>query len=212
MRYVTIWNANEREMNGTVKGRPRDPEVDARVVRAVLELLGEVGYERLTVGAIARRAQVSRPAIYRRWRSKAEIVARALAERPGRDAAPALVGDLRRDLAACVRAVLAGFGRPEVATAWLGLTGDQGERPGRGGEPAWPGRDPLAGRLAATVAGAVAAAVARGEARADVRPELAFELLAGSVLLRAAAGRPMDDPAYCEQLTNLLFHAIAAAP
>ncbi|WP_141631619.1 helix-turn-helix domain-containing protein, partial [Mycobacterium avium] len=48
-------------------GRPRDPRIDAAVLRATVELLAETGYPGLLVSAIAQRAGTSKPAIYRRW-------------------------------------------------------------------------------------------------------------------------------------------------
>jgi AcrR family transcriptional regulator len=59
-------------------GRPRDPQVDAAIRTATLELLVEEGYQATTIQAIARRAGVSAPSIYRRWSSKAELVEAAV--------------------------------------------------------------------------------------------------------------------------------------
>ena len=55
-------------------GRPRDLRIDEAVLRATVELLGKSGYANLSVDAIARRAGTSKPAIYRRWPSKAHLV------------------------------------------------------------------------------------------------------------------------------------------
>lgn len=54
--------------------RPRDPEIDDAVLMAARHLLQEVGYQDVTIDAIARRAGVGRPAIYRRWNHKADIM------------------------------------------------------------------------------------------------------------------------------------------
>lgn len=59
-------------------GRPRDPRIDAAVLRATVELLAESGYPGLLVSAIAERAGTSKPAIYRRWASKAHLVHEAV--------------------------------------------------------------------------------------------------------------------------------------
>ena len=59
-------------------GRPRDPQVDASIRAATLELLVEDGYQATTIQAVARRAGVSAPSIYRRWSSKAELVEAAV--------------------------------------------------------------------------------------------------------------------------------------
>ncbi|GAA4715146.1 TetR/AcrR family transcriptional regulator [Nocardioides conyzicola] len=55
-------------------GRPRDARIDSAVLGAAAELLLEVGYADLTVAAIADRAGTSRPAVYRRWPTKAHLV------------------------------------------------------------------------------------------------------------------------------------------
>ena len=59
-------------------GRPRDPRIDNSVLRATVALLGKSGYADLSVDAIAKRAGTSKPAIYRRWPSKAHLVHEAV--------------------------------------------------------------------------------------------------------------------------------------
>jgi len=55
-------------------GRPREARIDAAVRDAVVGLLAESGYAGTTIGRIAARAGVGRGALYRRWRSKPELV------------------------------------------------------------------------------------------------------------------------------------------
>lgn len=55
-------------------GPQRNPEIDDAVLQATRELLVENGYAGTSIDAIATRAGVGRPAIYRRWPSKAHIV------------------------------------------------------------------------------------------------------------------------------------------
>lgn len=59
-------------------GRPRDPAHSGEILRATQELLAEVGYDQLTIDAVAARAGVTRPTIYRRWASKAALVVDAV--------------------------------------------------------------------------------------------------------------------------------------
>ncbi len=51
----------------TNTGRPRDPDVDARIVIATRELLDEQGAKAVTLAAVSRIAGVSRPTLYRRF-------------------------------------------------------------------------------------------------------------------------------------------------
>ena len=59
-------------------GRPRDPALDEAIVLATRARLVQDGYSRMTLGDIAADAGVSRPTLYRRWRTKLELVADAL--------------------------------------------------------------------------------------------------------------------------------------
>ncbi|MQA02923.1 MAG: TetR family transcriptional regulator [Streptosporangiales bacterium] len=62
-------------------GRPRDARVDAAILAAAAVLLDEHGYPPLTLEKVAHRAGTTRPALYRRWRSRAHLVLDALAPR-----------------------------------------------------------------------------------------------------------------------------------
>lgn len=58
----------------TRRGRPLDPAVDAAILQATLEVLGEHGYARLRVGDVAQRAHAGLGALYRRWPTKRDLV------------------------------------------------------------------------------------------------------------------------------------------
>ncbi|MCB9673938.1 MAG: TetR/AcrR family transcriptional regulator [Alphaproteobacteria bacterium] len=60
--------------------RPRDPEVDTRIVQAARELLAEGGHYAVTVTAAAERAGVSRPTVYRRYRDTRDLLMAVLFE------------------------------------------------------------------------------------------------------------------------------------
>src|SRR5579859_1576410 len=92
-------------------GRPREARIDAAVQEATRSLLAEVGYEGLTVDAVAARARVGKAAIYRRYRSKAEMAFAAavhdLEIEPSAD-----TGSLRGDLRELVAIIAANIGSP----------------------------------------------------------------------------------------------------
>jgi AcrR family transcriptional regulator len=60
-------------------GRPRDDAREQAILDATLTVLREVGYERITMDAIAAEAKASKATIYRRWANKAQLVTDALA-------------------------------------------------------------------------------------------------------------------------------------
>ena len=103
---VTTGGWSKDWSRGTALGCPRrgrhlDESRDPDIMRAALELLAESGYDRLTMEAVAARAKAGKATLYRRWRSKAELVVDAVSSWHG--AAPTTVvdtGSLRGDLRA----------------------------------------------------------------------------------------------------------------
>jgi AcrR family transcriptional regulator len=85
------------------RGRPRDPQRREAILDAALALVSEVGYDRTTVDAIATKAGVSKPTLYRRWpHGKPELVAAAIRERHADAGQTPDTGSLRGDLLALV--------------------------------------------------------------------------------------------------------------
>ncbi|MEV8526713.1 MULTISPECIES: TetR/AcrR family transcriptional regulator [unclassified Streptomyces] len=64
---------------------------------AVLDLLREVGYDALTMDAVATRTRSSKATLYRQWGSKPELVARALRHNKPVTLAEIDTGSLRGD-------------------------------------------------------------------------------------------------------------------
>jgi AcrR family transcriptional regulator len=60
------------------RGRPRDPETDTAILNAALELFVERGVEGTSIEEVAKRAGVGKPTLYRRWRSKEDLLAQAI--------------------------------------------------------------------------------------------------------------------------------------
>ena len=83
-------------------GRQRVAEHDNRILDATLEILSAVGYDDLTIDAVARRAGVSRPTVYRRWPNKSSLALAAVARASGTPPTPNS-GNLRSDLVALQR-------------------------------------------------------------------------------------------------------------
>jgi AcrR family transcriptional regulator len=87
------------------RGRPRDPQRRRAILDAAMALIAEVGYDRMTVDAIAARSGVSKPTLYRRWpHGKPELVADAIRERHAERVPMPDTGSLRGDLLALIEA------------------------------------------------------------------------------------------------------------
>jgi AcrR family transcriptional regulator len=88
------------EAEAAVAARPRVEGVrEQEILDAALDVLADVGYDRLTMDAVAQRAKASKATLYRRWNSKAKLVVEALARMKSTPEAPD-TGDLRGDLVA----------------------------------------------------------------------------------------------------------------
>ena len=109
-------------------GRPRDPRIDGAVLRATVELLAETGYPGLLVSAIAERAGTSKPAIYRRWPSKAHLVHEAVFPIGAATAIPD-TGSLPEDLREMVRRAMVFLTTPAARAALPGLVGEMAADP-----------------------------------------------------------------------------------
>ena len=60
------------------RGRVRDPDIDARILAVAHRQLSAVGYEAMSLAAVAHQAGTTRQALYRRWPTKASLAAAAV--------------------------------------------------------------------------------------------------------------------------------------
>ena len=78
--------------------RPRvEGDRERQIYEATLDVLMDVGYDRLTMDAVATAAHASKATLYRRWSGKAALVVDALLSAKGLEDAPD-TGSLRGDL------------------------------------------------------------------------------------------------------------------
>lgn len=81
------------------RSRRRGEQLEAAILEATWQELNEVGYNALTIERVASRAGTSKPVIYRRWGSRAELVLAAWgSRRPRRLGERIDTGSLRGDL------------------------------------------------------------------------------------------------------------------
>jgi AcrR family transcriptional regulator len=186
-------------------GRPRRPTTDDAITRATLDLLAERGFQAATIEAISLRAGVGRNTIYRRWRSKEELVADALRELTidldaWRDE------DLRSLLLHWLREFARTFSDPLLGRLLAGVLGELQRNPVFADVYAdrvvRPRRQALLERLTD--------AQDRGELRSDVDLNQVADLLGGPLLLRLLPlGLPPLDESYVEELLETLWRGIA---
>ncbi|MFH9471458.1 TetR/AcrR family transcriptional regulator [Streptomyces clavifer] len=76
-------------------------ERERELLAVTAELVGEIGYEQVTMAAVAQRAKCSTATLYRQWESKPRLVIsawNALAAETGKDLSSIDTGSLRGDL------------------------------------------------------------------------------------------------------------------
>jgi AcrR family transcriptional regulator len=88
-------------------GRPRDPSRDSVIRAAILRLLADVGYGALTMDAVASEAGVGKATIYRRWRTKQDLVVDTISDLNRVEAMAPDTGSLEGDLRAIMRQMVA---------------------------------------------------------------------------------------------------------
>ena len=167
--------------------RPLDPTIDRAITDATLNLLRERGFARMSVEGVASAAGVGKPAIYRRFRDKAALVAQVIDEQ-----LPALeipdLGDTRGEL---WHGMSRGF--PTDADAYVGLIGGLIAEQERHPELIEAFRRSVLLPRRAIVQAVIERGQQRGDIRADVEPMAALDLLAGPLLARVFAGEDTGD-------------------
>ena len=109
-------------------GRPRDPSRDGVIRAAILRLLADVGYGALTMDAVAAEAGVGKATIYRRWRTKQDLVVDTIAELNREEAEAPDTGSLEEDLRLMLRRLVSVINGP-VGAATLSLLSTMPHQP-----------------------------------------------------------------------------------
>ncbi|QEU94010.1 TetR/AcrR family transcriptional regulator [Streptomyces kanamyceticus] len=160
-------------------------DVTEAIRAAVFEELAAVGYARMSIEGIARRAGVGKTAVYRRWRSKLHLVldlvsAIAVQGLPAPDTG-SLEGDLRLLYEVTSRAL-----RHPVASQ---VIPDLQAEAARNPEIAEALQKALREGQHGVASGIVRAAVERGEMRAGADEDLALDLVSGPIYWRSVVVR-----------------------
>jgi AcrR family transcriptional regulator len=160
--------------------RPRvEGDRELEILEATLEVLADVGYDRLTMDAVATRARASKATLYRRWTNKVSLVIDALLAQKAAPAVPD-TGSLRGDLLEAFCGVGGLVDQRAVAMLSSVLTAiDRDE------EFANEFRSRVIGPKIAVSRSIYERAVERGEVRADLDVSLFGPALAGILLHRA---------------------------
>ncbi len=186
-------------------GRPRDPRLDRSILAATRDLLGEVGYSKTTISAIARRSGGATPAIYRRWSSKEEIVEEAVFG--VQDATtPMSTDDLTADLRSWAHMFLGRLADPPVRAALPGLISSYQHSGSAYDDLLARSENPI--RLA-FVERIVAEAPDSPEAATAAGNEV-FDILVANTMVHGLTRGHQDSEAFCDRLIDTLGFLVRA--
>jgi AcrR family transcriptional regulator len=186
------------------RGRPRNPALDAAILTATRELLLDVGYAGVSMEAVAARAQVGKPTVYRRYPGKAALVFDAVFGQTRSRPLPEQ-GEIGADLREAYGWAVDEFASSEAKAALPGLLADLSSNEQLLDLVRRLVIDPEVERVRA----ALRAAQERGEIREDADLDLAIDAFTGTALARTTLiNRPVDR-AYGDALVDLLMHGLA---
>ena len=188
------------------RGRQLDASRDAALRGAALELLGEIGYDRLSIDAVAARAKASKMTIYRRWSGKAELVVDAISSlhKPGE--VPD-TGSLRGDLEAMARRSDNADTRFD-AQLMLGLVTAVARDP----ELRQVIREQFLGRGGVQVREVFERAVARGEIPAGRNLDLLISVFPAMVIHHLLIFGELPDASFSARVLDEVILPLAVAP
>ncbi|KKD06671.1 TetR/AcrR family transcriptional regulator [Streptomyces sp. WM6386] len=179
------------------------PERERELYEAVMALVCEVGYDALTMDAVATRAQASKATLYRQWNGKPELVATALRETKAVLVGEVDTGSLPGDLREIVRRI--GDHSAQNVSVMRGI----GQAVERNPELGRALRESLIEPEVQALRRILARAVARGELDEN-QPATAF---LPQAMLGAVVARPLleDRPADAAYLTRFVDEMVLPA-
>ena len=186
-------------------GRPRDATVDEAVLRAAHERLSRDGYDRTTIDDVARDAGVTRPTVYRRWPSKAQLAIAAVAGMVA-ETRHAPSGDTRADILDIARSLESGF----LDAKYLGLLGTAIVERAHHPEIFELYRENLVVPRRGSVRAVLDHGIALGQVRPDTDVDVVVAMLVGSFYAAQLAGDRTGLTGWAERVTDAVMQLIAA--
>ncbi|HEX5828089.1 MAG TPA: TetR/AcrR family transcriptional regulator [Candidatus Limnocylindrales bacterium] len=187
-------------------GRPR-AELDDGIFAATLRLLEADGYQALTMGAVAAEAGIGKPTLYRRFGSKADLVAAAIT---GLGGSPAERPPLPEDTRAALSTLLAGTARAVATPGAMTVMGSLLAQARTDPALLAAFRESLFRPQHDVVHATIRAGIGRGDVRPDVDIEALDAMLFGALLARTILGEAADE-VWARRVVDAAWPAIGTA-
>ncbi|WP_348731999.1 TetR-like C-terminal domain-containing protein [uncultured Mycolicibacterium sp.] len=176
------------------------------IVEAVLDELAAVGFGRLTMDGVARRARAGKAALYRRWSSKQEMVLEVVTNISVPMAETAPTEDLADDVARLVHGVADWLADARMSRIIPDLIAEAMRNP----ELAAALTERLGSARRNYGQAVIDAAIARGEVSPDVDSEYVLDLIAAPVFWRTCGRREQTTPAYLDRVVGTVLRELGA--
>ncbi|KOT60282.1 MULTISPECIES: TetR/AcrR family transcriptional regulator [Streptomyces] len=173
---------------------------------AVFEELAAVGFARMSIEGIAKRAGVGKTAVYRRWRSKLHLVLDVVSAVAAEGLPSPDTGSLRGDIRMLLEVAARALRHPMAAQIIPDLLAEAARSP----EIAEALRTALLDSQQGVAAAMVARAVERGELRPGVDARLALDLMTGPLYWRLLVVRDELPKGYLDELALAVASALEA--
>jgi AcrR family transcriptional regulator len=197
-------------MNAVPVRMPAGPklqfEVTEAITNAFFEELADVGYGRLSIDAVARRAGVGKAAIYRRWKSKLDITVALVSKVAVGAIDVPNTGTLHDDVREYLNRGRQALTHRLASKIIPDLLAEGARNPDLTSALLETVRDPRRAKAAQLVQ----RAVDRGELPADTDLELCLDFLAGPLYWRLTVLRADFDDTYLDHLATKIVAAMTA--
>ncbi|MEC7763239.1 MAG: TetR/AcrR family transcriptional regulator [Pseudomonadota bacterium] len=188
-------------MNSSNKsGRPRDPSVTRSIEKATLKVLGNDGYQALSILHIAKLSGVSSTAIYRRFPTKEHLVIHVVGKLY-KSFSLKETGAFREDLIHAISTICAAAKNPVIHKTMPALLSALGEH----SEIGTALMDAVILPRREFACGLIEHAIERGELSPDTNPVMLIDMLAGYVFYRTWT---LHRPVGPEEVVDLVDFAL----
>src|SRR5689334_4490043 len=179
-------------------------DITAAIRNAVMHELAEVGYGRLSIEAVARRAGVGKTAVYRRWKNKLEMVLEIVSGVAERSVPMPDTGSFASDLQLLMFIVSKALQHRIASQIIPDLMAEAARNP----KIAETLQRALRTHQQAVGEKLVGQAVGRGELPPGTDPDLAVDLILGPLYWRLAVSRTKPDGDYLDKLMAAVTAAL----
>lgn len=185
-------------------GRPRSKTARANILKAAIDLLNEGGLTAVTVEAVAARAGVGKPTIYRYWPNAQAVAMTALMETQPQRPAPAATGSALSELRRHLKRVVATFATPTGRSAAALIAAADNDT-----EIAKAFRNTVILKSRSDGRALLQRAKDMGEIDGTVDEETALDILYGPIFFRLLLGHQPISSRFADQLVDLATGGLA---